>query len=99
MSRINSCLGIELTFQEQYPNSQEAMSERSEAMRLNRTSVVNLDAPTKIVNVDTSKYARPRTYYACPYCSKEMPADCPNPTLFSCCGEIGHYKIERGYEN
>ena len=30
MSRINSNLGVELTFQEEYPNSEEAMSERSD---------------------------------------------------------------------
>jgi len=27
--------------------------------------------------------------YACPFCYKSMPASCPDPAVFQCCGEIG----------
>ncbi len=38
--------------------------------------------------------SRPKTpVYACVYCGREVNDGCPDPSMFSCCGEVGH--VER----
>jgi hypothetical protein len=34
----------------------------------------------------------------CPYCGKQVPVGLPDPSQFSCCGEIGHADEEEAAE-
>ena len=34
-----------------------------------------------------------RTYVGCIYCGREVPEGCPHPSMFACCGEVGHTEV------